>query len=306
MKKVSIYLTASFIPVASALATDFPTGNNIQPLSKTGAIQNVQSYSSNPFWNPNGPYNQTMPKPVYVQGADLNTAECQSVVSQLVSSVCSSQNNCTNVKLNDIKPTIMVQLSNMSGHNYVSSCGGFIDSAFNTYLSQQGSTVQGTNFPTAAFPGNNSEQEEFKIKNPYALKYPEWNGEKWYEGIVDRTKELNNLQAQNAEDYTLKSTDMPTTVADLSFKERVDNATEGYEQWTPVYGTNSKGEKVCVKNCAYSTLNIEKDETYIQREQQKNGYRSNPTGVNNNNINKTVPSNVTPSTSSGDKVIIKI
>ncbi|MBN1324740.1 MAG: hypothetical protein JW974_00770 [Alphaproteobacteria bacterium] len=279
MKKFSIYFIATFVPIASALAVDFPASNNIQPLSKYGQIQNVQNYSSNPFWGSNSPYNQRMPQAIYAQGAALNAAECQSVVSQLVASVCSGRNNCTGTNLNDVKPTIMVQLSKMPENNYVSACSGFIDSAFSDYVAKYGSAVQGTNFPTALNPGNNSnEQNDFKPENPYALKSPQWHGEEWFGEIVGRTKELNNLQAQNAEDTTLTATQMPETIADLSFQERMDNAADGYADW--------KCDPKTGVNCSYKQLNIEKDETYWQREQQKP--QNNPNYLNNNN-NNTLP-----------------
>ncbi|HNY25335.1 MAG TPA: hypothetical protein PKJ33_02190 [Alphaproteobacteria bacterium] len=273
MKKVSIYLLAGFAPFSSAFAVDFPAGNNVQPLSKYGEIQNVSNYSSNPNWNHNGAYNQTMPTPVYVQGAAVSTEECQSLVSGLVASGCSMQNNCVGVKLNDIKPTIMVQLSQMPEHNYVSACGGYIDSAFNSYVLNQGVVVKPVTFPNAVFPGSNSEQEDFKIKNPYAMKYPEWNGEKWFQGIVDRSQELGALQAKNAEDTTLVATDMPKTAADMTFEQKIANSTEGYEQWKAKYewveDSDGKRQWVCTKNCAYQTLSIESTKSALQRESEE-------------------------------------
>lgn len=294
MKKISIYFFATFTPIASALAVDFPVAST-QPLSKYGEIQNVQNYSSNPFWTKNAPYNQKMPQVIYVQGADLNTSECQSVVSRVVASVCSAKNNCSGTKLDEVKPAIMVQLSNIPGHNYVTACSGFVDSAFNDYVSQYGSAVQNTNFPTAVFPGNNSDENKFKIENPYAPKSPQWHGEEWFGDIVGRTKELNNLQAQNAEDTTLTATKMPETAANLTFKERMDNAKAGYEEWAPVYSTDANGNKVCIKNCSYQGLNVESDEKYLERQRQKN-YSNNPTEKkdfdNNNSYKKDTNSNV--------------
>ena len=79
--------------------------------SDYGQIQNVQNYSSNPFWSPNAPYNQRLPQPVYATGADLNSEDCQKVVQSLVAAQCMARDNCKNTDLSDIRPTVMVQLS---------------------------------------------------------------------------------------------------------------------------------------------------------------------------------------------------
>ena len=90
--------------------------------SNYGQIQNVQNYSTNPFWTPNSPYNKKLPQPVYVQGADLKAEDCINVVQSLVSVQCMARDNCKNTSLAEIRPTIMVQLSNLPGNNYVSAC----------------------------------------------------------------------------------------------------------------------------------------------------------------------------------------
>ena len=94
--------------------------------SDYGQIQNVQHYSSNPFWSPTAPYNQRLPQPVYATGADLNADDCIRVVQSLVSVQCMARDNCKNTDVSDIRPTIMVQLSNLPGANYVSACSGYI------------------------------------------------------------------------------------------------------------------------------------------------------------------------------------
>ena len=81
------------------------------PFSQYGQIQNVQSYSSNPFWTPGSPYNQRMPQAVYVDGPEINAGDCQRVVSSLVANVCTTINNCSGAQLSDIRPTLMLQLS---------------------------------------------------------------------------------------------------------------------------------------------------------------------------------------------------
>ncbi|MDR1360810.1 MAG: hypothetical protein LBJ18_00665, partial [Rickettsiales bacterium] len=251
MKKLFLLFALCLLPFAFAQAVDFPTGSGPGIMSQFGQIQNVQSYSSNPFYGPNSPYNQRLPVPVYVQGTELNAAECQSVLSSLVAQQCAMKNNCANAKVGDIRPGIMVMLSGLSGHNYVSACSGYLDGAFNDYVAQHSVMQGGAAFPTAANPGDNAPAPEFKIDNPYQIK----SKGPWLDGIIERTGELGKLQAQNAEDYNLKPTQMPTTIADVSFSDRMANAAAGYEQWAPVYKQvcDSAGKnchQACVKNCA--------------------------------------------------------
>ena len=271
MKRILGYLfIATITPIASALAVDFPASNTIQPLSKYGQIQNVQGYSSNPFWTTNSPYNQKLPQVIYATGPELNSAECQSVVSQLVAATCSGRNNCIGVSLDDVKPTIMVQLSKMNSHNYVAACGGFIDPAFNDYVTMYSSSVQPSSFPNAVIPGNNPQQAEFEIENPYKLKAP-----KWYNDIVDRSVELDGLQAQNATEPTLKSTNMPKTAADLTYQERIDNAATGYEEW--------KCNPETGENCAYKVPDFLTQQEFCVK------YPSDPSCLQNQNYNSYKP-----------------
>lgn len=282
MKKFSIYfITALFAPMTSALATDFPSaGSSAQAFSKYGQIQNVQNYSSNPFWTPGAAYNQRMPVPVYAQGTALDSAQCQSVVSQLIAIECGNRNNCIKTSLSDIKPTIMVQLSKLPDNNYVTACGGFIDSAFNDYTANYKSSVQNTGFPTAVSPGNNVQnQQDFKIENPYAPKSPQWAGEEWFGDIVGRTKELNKLQAQNADDTTLTATTMPKTINDVSFQDKMDNATAGYEEW--------KCNPETGEHCSYQQMkNIESDAYYLTRLQQMKNLKNQTSNTETGSYNK--------------------
>ena len=50
--------------------------------SDYGQIQNVQNYSSNPFWSPNAPYNQRFPQPVYA-GNDFSAVHLYRGVLQV-------------------------------------------------------------------------------------------------------------------------------------------------------------------------------------------------------------------------------
>lgn len=259
MKNKHLLFALCSLPFASMVrAADFPSASNPQPLSKYGNIPNVQNYSSNPFWSPDSPYNQRMPVPVYVQGAELNTAECRSVAAQVVAYQCSINDNCNGKKVSDIKPGAMVLLSQMQGHNYVSACGGYIDAAFNDYVAQYGVIQGGAGFPNAVIPGSNPQPNDFKIENPYKIQLPyDQNGE-WYREQLEREAELGRLQNQNGGgNVRLAHADMPTTIADLSFTERMANAAAGYEQWrcNPETG----------ENCAYQTLNIESDEKFADR-----------------------------------------
>ena len=198
--------------------------------SDYGQIQNVQNYSTNPFWTPNAPYNQRLPQPVYVQGADLNAEDCINVVQSLVSVQCMARDNCKNTTLSDIRPTIMVQLSNLPGNNYVSACSGYIDYIFESYVAKYGNAVptnRAVAFPTGTTPNqnlNNTETNKIPIQNPYKQVTPQWQQE-----INERSKELEELQRQNgAGSEQLSVTSFPKTYKDLSFKSKMELQEEGY------------------------------------------------------------------------------
>ncbi len=239
-----------------AFASSFPGDG--QPLSKYGQIQNVQNYSSNPFWNPNSPYNQRMPQPVYVQGADLNTGDCQRTVSALIASECALKNNCASVSLSDIRPTIMLQLSRLPGHNYATACAGYIDSEFNNYVKNYGHAGAGTRntgFPAATMPSNLDKKSDYKIPNPLAPQLPTWNGEPWMQEMLERELELKNLQSQNgAGNEKIVRMDFPKTAADLSFSEQMENKRTGYEPYKD--------------SSAYVVPEIEKSNEYTQRQNE--------------------------------------
>ncbi len=217
------------------------------PFSSHGSIQNVQNYSSNPFWSPDAPYNQrVMPVPVYVQGADLNSEDCAKIASTVIAYQCSLKNNCAGARLMDVKPAAMVQLSKLPGYNYVGACGGFLDAAFNDYVAK---------FPTVPTTTQQPQtlNNDFKIQNPYEVKAP--SGAK-----TQREQELERLQSQNGggagANNLVKST-FPTIASDLSFSERMANAAAGDEQWkcNPKTGVG----------CAYQQLSIESDEKARER-----------------------------------------
>ena len=185
--------------------------------SDYGQIQNVQNYSSNPFWNPNSPYNQKLPQPVYVQGASLNSEDCMKAVYYLVSAQCIVRNNCQNTSLSDIRPEIMIDLSKLPGANYVSSCSGYIDTAFESYVKQNADMA--AEFPDAPI------KTPVKIQNPYKQPVPEWQQE-----IINRQNELQQLQKQNgAGGEDVSAEDFPSTYNDLSFSSKMQLMTDGYE-----------------------------------------------------------------------------
>lgn len=223
------------------------------PFSKYGMIQNVQNYSSNPFWNPDGPYNQRMPTAVYATGPDVETSDCQNMVSYLVATECNARNKCVSTQLSDIRPSIILRLSQMSGGSYATACGGYVDSAFEQYVKQNAVAAPsaGAAFPTATGMGTKNNDTTFEIKNPFSPKLQQWQME-----ILDRKQELKDLQAANgvSEPHVVRTTEFPTTYADLSFSERMENAAAGYEPYKDAR--------------AYKKIKIESEEDYLKRQQE--------------------------------------
>lgn len=249
MRKLSIYfLLMSCIPTTSV----FGAG----AFSEYGLVQNVQSYSSNPFYNPNGSYNQNpYPTIIYATGADVGTGECQNITSFLVNSYCDARNNCNGMQLDDVKPYLTVQLSKMSGNNYVTSCGGYIDSAFYNYQKTSNNIESRVSFPTPIlFPQNQgTELKNFKMSDTEA-----------------RASELEKLQNQNgANDFALTATEMPKTINDVSFQTQIANKTAGYEPFKEVWETTDTGEYVCVKNCSYQTPHLETTKEMYKRQAEE-------------------------------------
>ena len=217
-------------------AAPIATGaTSVQPISQYGLIQNVQNYSSNPFWNPNGPYNQRMPQPIYVQGTDLSTADCQRTVGTLIASYCVDNNNCVGLRISDVRPVMMLQLARLPGHNYATSCAGFIDSEFNDYVSKYsnaGPSNVYVAFPTGTVANPTFDDTEYNIENPYQIRNRTWNNEEWEKEKKDRIRELNELQSMNgANDVKLTRADFPTTANDLSFSEYMELQSAGYQPY---------------------------------------------------------------------------
>lgn len=192
--------------------------------STYGLIQPVQKYSSNPFWNMDSPYNQRMPVPVYATGADLTSGDCNRVVENLVASYCASHDYCTDSRLSDVRPTVMVQLSQLPGHNFATSCGGYIDSAFEQYQKQYGNVSAGTVYYTTTPTVQQTNTVQYT--NPLKQKQSEYQ-----KGVAERSAELEQLQRVTTASPELEPTYFPKTTADLSFTDRLANTTAGYEPY---------------------------------------------------------------------------
>lgn len=196
------------------------------PFSQYGMIQNVQNYSSNPFYTP-GVYGAAYPKIAYNSGPALKPADCQVTVSTLIQNICATHNNCRNTTLADIRPEIMVALSKLPTYNYASSCAGYIDEIYKTYTNNNTNTGNVT--PTS-FPSGTSITVPTKPQTEYEK----------------RASELKALQQQtkNSTD-NIAATEFPKTFDDLSFTEKNEIKRAGYEPY--------KDAQV------YVPLNIERD-----------------------------------------------
>lgn len=150
--KTNTFKSWLFVILCGFCASDATAAVSL--FSDYGQIQNVQYYSSNPFWSPNSPYNQRPPQPVYFDGPDVKDDTCMSIVSALVSVQCMTRDNCKNTQLSEIRPEIMVQLSKLPGNNYVSACAGYLDGIFDAYIKQYSEEIptRPVAFPTAIMP----------------------------------------------------------------------------------------------------------------------------------------------------------
>jgi len=185
-------LLKSLLFASFGVVCTFCADANTSLFSNYGQIQNVQNYSTNPFWTPDSPYNQRMPQPVYVQGPALKTQDCINVVQSLVSVQCMVRDNCKNTSLSDIRPAIMIQLSSLPGKNYVSACSGYIDGIYDSYVKYYGNNAPTTNkvaFPTPTTPNPDVATATNQIENPYKQQIPDWQQE-----YNDRAAELQQLQ----------------------------------------------------------------------------------------------------------------
>lgn len=216
------------------------------PFSKYGTIQNVQNYSSSPYWTPNSPYNLRMPTAVYATGPSVETSDCQNLVMTLIETECSARNNCLSTQLSDIRPSLMLQLSRIPNGNYATSCSGYIDTLFDAYLTEHSVAIPSgyTDFPTTI---TNDSTPELPQVTPPKTTQPTWHQE-----MQERRQELKDLQSANGiTPPHITDADFPTTYADISFNERIKNAADGY---APFQGTS-----------AYKPIEIENESDYQTR-----------------------------------------
>ncbi len=241
----------SFYGVIAAILgiTSSNAAQSNTPFSQHGVIQNVQNYSSNPFWNPNSPYNQRMPTAVYSQGTDVKTAECQNLAAGLIAQQCSMRNNCANTQLSDIRPALMIAMSQMPGGNYSTACVGYLDTAFAEYRKTHTAITPGmpTAFPTATVPNPNMASAKSVTTTLQQNNMPQWAGD-----MISRQAELQALQQQTGNGPAkITATEFPTTYADLSFTERMANEKAGYEPFKD--------------KSAYVQIELESEEEYLDR-----------------------------------------
>ncbi len=215
---------AVFVAYFGIMRTGVAAQKAPTPFSTYGEIQNVQKYSSNPFWNKDSPYNQRMPTPIYATGADLTTGDCNRMVANLVASYCASNNNCTNKKLSDVRPTVMVQLSQLPGHSFATSCSGYIDSEFENYKKTYGNAFQNNIIK----PVSNNQTTKSIIQTDNLFKKQPSKAE---QAFADRAAELKRLQTINTPTPVVTAKEFPKTIDDISFTDRMALASEGYEPY---------------------------------------------------------------------------
>ena len=204
-----------------------------------------------------------------------------------------ARDNCKNTDLSDIRPTVMVQLSNLPGANYVSSCSGYIDEIFESYKRQYGNTLPNrpAAFPDATVPNPDlNDTGGIKFENPYKQQPTKWQIEQ-----KERAEELQRLQAQNGVgDEHLVKTDFPATYADLSFLERLENDRAGLEPFKDLkaYKTlDVKSESEWCEghyNSSECTAYRKRKEAAAQaaQTQNQNQQQQNNNGTGNNNGRK--------------------
>ena len=187
------------------------------PFSQYGMIQNVQNYSASPFYNPQTG-TITAPNIVYATGPKLQASDCQRAVASVVENVCASRNNCQGTVLTDIRPAVMVQLSVLPNYNYASSCGGYIDTAYENYMRNFSGIHTGpsvTSFPSAP------------TKTNTASNLPQWQ-----QDYNARAAELRELQSENGgTGDTITKTAFPKTFNDLTMAQQNEIKRQGYAQY---------------------------------------------------------------------------
>lgn len=209
--------------------------------SQYGQIQNVQNYSTNPLYTPNSSYRYNMPSPVYSTGPTVSTSDCQYTVTDLINNYCLGLNNCAGLDANDIRPSIMLQLSYMQNGNYSTACAGYIDDLFNKYISQH---------PNTETVSVTTQSDTASVSQPTIASPYQNNAPTWAQDMQKRQQELQNLRQPDDNMYpqgVLYS--FPSSSADLSREEKVANLTHGYEPFKDAR--------------AYREMDIQRDEILV-------------------------------------------
>lgn len=198
------------------------------PFSQYGMIQNVQNYSSNPFYN-SKTGTITTPKIVSDTGPALKASDCDRAVSSIITSVCSQKNNCKGTTLAEIRPSVMVQLSLLPGYNYASSCVGYIDSAYEKYTNPNAIT---TNIDATYKNIANVNAGQYTTGIASAPTQKNSNIPQWQQEYNERAAELKALQSENNPTQPhVTHTNFPKTFNDLSFAEKNAIKQQDYEKY---------------------------------------------------------------------------
>ena len=219
-----------FAPVFTSFAylVCSPLVAQAAPFSQYGMIQNVQNYSSNPFYN-SKTGTITTPKIVSDTGPALKASDCDRAVSSIITSVCSQKNNCKGTTLAEIRPSVMVQLSLLPGYNYASSCVGYIDSAYEKYTNPNAIT---TNIDATYKNIANVNTGQYTTGIASAPTQKNSNIPKWQQEYNERAAELKALQSENNPTQPhVTYTNFPKTFNDLSFAEKNAIKQQDYEKY---------------------------------------------------------------------------
>jgi len=248
MKTSLLFLVAAVALVPVAL-----TANWFGP-----QIQNVQDYSSNPFWTPGGPYNQqVIPTPIFVRGPQLGAAECQSAVASAIWTQCQFRNNCAGLRAEDIRHGVIMELSNRRDANYVGACAAFIEPMFEQFRQQTAGMVRQTGFPAPTRPLNMSQPGPATAGAwSYHNQLPQHELDQEM-----RQRQMDTLRQQNEPRPQMFVAQMPMTFDDLSFVERMEITREGFQhaavgQYQQFAGHNRTG----------MGFDLESDEQMAQRQ----------------------------------------
>lgn len=153
------------------------------------------------------------------------------------------------MRLSDIRPAIMLQLSKIPGGNYATACAGYLDTAFDNYQknNKPAPAIGGASFPAPTTVNPTATTPTVFSENPYQQKTPDWQSE-----MMERKLELQQLQAANGTTAPqVRATSFPVSASDMSYEDRIANAKQGYD---PYAGKS-----------AFVQLKIEDEEDYLAR-----------------------------------------